>query len=394
MRECWDSMDLTTFVRQRVDGASGRLIVGIVTSKDMEARTLECRKRDGSMFTSYLRALYMQDERGVVKLSLWGRRLAETVGSRLNIGDLILVSHATVDRFLGVKGFKASGLHSHVVVVPNRSHAPRLIRSMLTQDAWSQEDEESYRALLRRVEAVWQWREVEELRRAGEKEQRNERAGGFDEGLRMGREDGRVEGRVRRWEWSPGNARRTEGGGKGRFEVVDEVGVVHVLELTESVEGVSALVDALTRRKDAEWGEEAEEEGEGGEAVRFENLGSAVGRGGFLLPVVVEKTRVLRLPRDRRVRSRRTGQGEGGRVLSVQEARELVEEEGGKSAWLPADDKGGQGRGDDGEEGRLERVGSDLDLPPRGGRVVNVRGLITLARVVLEGGGRGRGRKR
>jgi hypothetical protein len=300
-------MDLTTSVRQRVDGAPGRLIVGIVTAKDQEARALECRKRDGSTFTSYLRALYMQDERGVVKLSLWGRGLAETVGSRLNIGDLILVSHATVDRFMGVKGFKASGLHSHVVVVPNRSHAPRLIRSMLTQDAWSQEDGEGYRALLRRVEAVWQWREVEELRRAGEKERRNERAGGFDEGLRMGREDGRVEGRVRRWEWSPGDARRTEGGGKGRFEVVDEVGVVHVLELTKSVEGARALVDALTRRKDAEWGEEAEEEG------------------------------------------------------------------------------------DDGEEGGREGVGSDLDLPPRGGKVVNVRGLITLARVVLEGGGEGPG---
>jgi hypothetical protein len=68
-----------------------------------------------------------------------------------------------------------------------------------------------------------------------------------------------------------------------------------------------------------------------------------------------------------------------------------VEEEGGKSAWLLADDKRGHGRGDDGEEGGREGVGSDLDLPPRGGKVVNVRGLITLARVVLEGGGEGPG---
>lgn len=41
----------------------------------MGARQLECKKKDGSLFTSAIRSLYLEDEGSVVKVTLWGQKV-------------------------------------------------------------------------------------------------------------------------------------------------------------------------------------------------------------------------------------------------------------------------------------------------------------------------------
>jgi len=330
-------------VRQPIEDTHVEAILGIVASlEDRSARTLECRRRDGTTFTSYLRSLHLQDERSIVKLSLWGQRLAEEAGRRLQQGDLLLVTHVTIDRFMGEKGFKASGTRPQLVVIPSRADAPRLLQRAVFQGGEGEGGREEglglYRALLARAEALWRWKEVEEMRQAERERQAAARrstaiaaggggggegggggggggragldfewewnGGGYD-GLMVGREDGEVRGVVHEWRWR--NLGVEEGGGGGGrvivFKLVDSRGMGHVLEFPEGMVGVGHLEYALQKRdalrRDAAEGEGEEEEEEDVQ-VLVTKVGCVVFGGGMLAPLRTARTcvYVLRMLED------------------------------------------------------------------------------------------------
>ncbi|KAM3570829.1 hypothetical protein VYU27_007101 [Nannochloropsis oceanica] len=310
-------LGLTALVRQPVEGTHVEAILGIVASLEGHSvRTLECRRRDGTTFTSSLRSLHLQDEGSIVKLSLWGQRLADEAGGRLRKGDLLLATHVGIDRFMGEKGFKASGRRPQLTVIPSRAEAPRLLQRAVCQGREVEGDREErlelYRSLLARAEALWHWKEVEDMRQADRERQAarrptamvggggeggirgregggREKSGGYEgklrgradiessgggyEGLMVGREDGEVRGIVREWQWRTRAVREggEQNGGGGRvivFKLVDARGVGHVLEFPEEMEGVGQLECALQRRdalrrmvgEEEEEEEEAEEE--------------------------------------------------------------------------------------------------------------------------------------
>ena len=367
-------------------------VIGIVASLEGHSvRTLECRRRDGTTFTSSLRSLHLQDECSIVKLSLWGQRLADEAGGRLCKGDLLLVTHVGIDRFMGEKGFKASGRRPQLTVIPSRAEAPRLLQRAVCQGREAEGDGEErlelYHSLLARAEALWQWKEVEDMRQADRErhaatrrsaailgggggrggrggyggklrgEADVESSGGGHEGLMVGREDGEVRGVVREWQWRTVGVEEGGGGkgGGGRvivFKLVDARGVGHVLEFPEDMGGVEQLECAL-RRKDAlrrvataeedeqeeEEGEEEDEEDEEDKEeeevqVVVSNVGCMVLAGGMMAPVQTARTCLCVVGSVEQDQEGRDKEGEGGRKKRNRKAGSmLVRVQTVREAW-------------------------------------------------------------
>jgi len=127
---------------------------------------------------------------------------------------------------------------------------------------------------LSRAEALFHWKEVENLRKInthththtgththGEGEE-GEKVGGFDKGLVLGREDGCVKGVADALQWllvggkyahidTHIHTHKEKEKGKRvlRFWLKDEKGVKHAVEVEEEREGVKELVEAWGGKK-------------------------------------------------------------------------------------------------------------------------------------------------